>query len=548
MSDSNSRGQSAMHRTPYNTTTSLLSHIIPIVLFAAQSLHMRYALHPWWSFTKLGHILLRIFFPESIIWFVGREEWERRWVVREIERQLEDKGQVGGEWDKGSALQRLMSIQGGRVFFRFYNDVDGEKSAVRKEMTSMENELPPMPEAPQPRRPSQQGKPSRGPSQQSRIPQQEQWQGYPPRQAEHYPTQEHLSPFLSPVGVPPQSGPRITPPYPVSEFNLPLDNPLLVSPQPQNFRHPSAHSEEQSPRRPSLHRGLTSETQTTAVLLNSNRAHSPAHRQPRITWSLDPPTHLRRLLATDIHLYINIFNLLPPGSPTYMSLINLHLALPPDLPTVLLISQLIWAITALPLRSHAYSLGGDATISLLEMYAVYALIAFLIERVAIVGCRRPAWGGSSNGGYIIVEMHREDYVHEVPVPPKRSARRGARQYFWIPLVLMGLAYPAVLVFYAAGICKTETWSGAPQILAVIGVVTGVYVIAVLAFLGVQALEKQGREPVGNWARWVPKGNWVLWGLVGAGRVVVGVWDVWQIVGARSVGGWEGWWGWPHISG
>lgn len=113
---------------------------------------------------------------------------------------------------------------------------------------------------------------------------------------------------------------------------------------------------------------------------------------------------------------------------------------------------------------------------------------------------------------------------------------------------MGLAYPAVLVIYVAGIYKAGIMSGAPQILVVIGVVTGVYVLAVLAFLGVQALERQGREPVGDWSRWVPKGKWVLWGLVGVGRVVVGVWGVWQIVDARSVGGWEGWWGWPHISG
>ena len=541
MSGLNDNGQNAIHRTPYNATTSLLSQIIPIALFAAQSLHMRYALRPWWSLTKLGHVLLRIFFPESIIWFVGREEWERRWVVREIERQLEEKGQLGDEWDEGSALQRLMSVQGGRVFFRFFDDADEEKSAVRKEMSSMENELPPMPEAPQARGSPQQGEQSRRPSQQSRTPQQEQWQGYPQWHAGHYPTQEHLSPFL---GIYPQPGPQPTPPYPVSELNLPLDNPPLVPPHPASFHRRS----EQSPRRPSLHRNLTTETQTTAVLLNSNRGQSPSRRKPRVTWSLDPPTHLRRLLATDIPLYINIFNLLPPGSPTYFGRINLHLALPPDLPTVLLISQLIWAITALSLRSHAYSLGGEATISLLEMYAVYTLIVFLIERVAIVGCRRPAWGSSGNGGYIIVEMHQEDYVHEVPVPPRRGARRGAHQYFWIPLVLMGLAYPAVLVIYVAGIYKAGIMSGAPQILVVIGVVTGVYVLAVLAFLGVQALERQGREPVGDWSRWVPKGKWVLWGLVGVGRVVVGVWGVWQIVDARSVGGWEGWWGWPHISG
>jgi len=452
--------------------------------------------------------------------------------VREIERQLGEKGQLGDGWDEGSALQRLMSVQGGRVFFRFFDDAEGEKSAVRKEMTSMEDELPPMPVAPQG----------------GQSPQQEQQQGYPPRHVGHYPTQEHLSPFLSPAGVSPQSGPRINPPYPVSEFNLPLDNPPLVPPHPPNIQRPSAHSGGQSVRRPSLHRNLTSGTQATAVLLNPNRAQSPSHRQPRITWSLDPPTHLRRLLATDIPLYINIFNLLPPGSPTYIGLINLHIALPPDLPTVLLISQLIWAIAALALRSHAYSLGGEATISLLEMYTVYALIAFLIERVAIVGCRRPAWGGSGSGGYIIVEMRREDYVHEVPVPPKRGARRGVHQYFWIPLVLMGLAYPVVLVIYAAGIYKAGTMNGAPQIPAVIGVVTGVYVLAVLAFLGVQALERQGREPVGDWSRWVPKAKWVLWGLVGVGRVIVGVWGIWQIVEARRVGGWEGWWGWPHISG
>ncbi|RPB19453.1 hypothetical protein L211DRAFT_853108 [Terfezia boudieri ATCC MYA-4762] len=541
MSDSNPHAQDAIHRTPFNTTTSLLSHIIPIALFAAQSLHMRYALRPWWSLTKLGHVLLRIFFPESIIWFVGREEWERRWVAREIERQLEEKGQLGDEWDEGSALQRLMSVQGGRVFFKFSDNAGGEKSAVRKEVTSMENELPPMPEAPQREQ-------SRRRPQQPRNPQQEQQQGYPARHAGHYPAQEHLSPYLSPAGVTPQSGPQITPPYPVSEFNLPPDSFPLVPPHRSSFRRPSAHSEEQLPRRPSLHRSLTSETETTAVLLNSNHAQPPLRGQRRIIWSLDPPTHLRRLLATDIPLYINIFNLLPPGSPTYIGLINLHIALPPDLPTVLLISQLIWAITTLALRSPAYSLGGETTISLLEMYTVYALIAFLIERVAIVGCRRPAWGGSGNGGYIIVEMHREDYVHEVPVHPKRGARRGVHQYFWIPLVLMGLAYPVVLVIYAAGIYRAGTMKGSPQIPAVIGVVTGVYVLAVLTFLGVQALERQGREPVGDWSRWVPKAKWVLWGLVGAGRVVVGIWGVWQLVEARSVGGWEGWWGWPHISG
>ena len=88
--------------------------------------------------------------------------------------------------------------------------------------------------------------------------------------------------------------------------------------------------------------------------------------------------------------------------------------------------------------------------------------------------------------------------------------------------------------------------GAPQIPVVVAVVTGVYVLEVLAFLGAQALERQSRELVGDWSRWVPKGKWVLWGLVGIGRVIIGVWGVWQIVEARSVG--EGWWGWPHISG
>ncbi|KAF8470253.1 hypothetical protein BDZ91DRAFT_847382, partial [Kalaharituber pfeilii] len=252
---------------PYNTTSSLISHLIPLVLFASQSLHMRYALRSWWSLSKLGHVLLRIFFPESIIWFVGREEWERRWVVRDIGRRLAEEGQSGEDWDEGSTLQKLMSIQGGRVYFRF-DDENAMQGELSKEVggRSPDDELPAMPEAP-----------SRRPSQQQQYIHQP--QPHAPRNY-HSPygsPQEGLSSYTTPhrpsAGVSPISGPRPAPPYPISEYNLSLNDPPQVPPIPPNHvPHPSARSVDQQPRhllRPPLHRSpISAESQATTILLN----------------------------------------------------------------------------------------------------------------------------------------------------------------------------------------------------------------------------------------------------------------------------------------
>ena len=567
--------------TPYNPTISLISLIIPLALFAAQSLHMRYALRPWLSLSKLGHVLLRMFFPESIIWFVGREEWERRWVVREIKRRLEEKGLLDKGWNEGSALQKLMSIQGGRVYFRLTDEHEGGEGQddLERVVPNPDDSLPAMPElpaipellarglsqrSPEDRLPVMPGAFTRRPSQQD-----QQQQAYTPRRSPYY------SPAVSPYSGPylptpsspisPLSAPlRPTPPYPISEYNLPLDDlPPPVPPHPPGFRRPSApephsHVDQQQPARPHLHRNPTSESQATAVLLNANTNQPPIIKSPPratdpyITWHLHPQTDLRRLVPQDIPLYLSVLPQLPPGSPTSLSMISLHLSLPPDFTTVLLIFQLVWVISNIAFRasSAVYS----TSVYLLEIYAVYSLIAFLVERVILVGCRRPAWGGGTGGGggYVVVNMNKSDYIHD-PIPASYTSRR-THQYFWIPLILMGIVYPIVLIIYCVRLYKPPTASDIPtppHIPAVMGTVAGVYILSVLGFLGAKLLERQGREPVGDWSRWIPKANWILWGLVGVGRVLVWVWGVWQVVQERrwrGVGWWEGWWGWPHIGG
>ncbi|KAI5801365.1 hypothetical protein DFH27DRAFT_610710 [Peziza echinospora] len=582
-------------RPLYNPTVVLLTSVVPLVLFAAQTLHMRFALQPWWRPTKLAYAALRIFFPESIVYFVGDEEWERMWVARDISRRQQDSGITVTELDEGCTLQQLMAIQGGKVFFKF---TDGQPLIEENSKVELEN-------APENKPP--------GVIDIENLPTPIMHEGSENRRTTYSPIHHapHTPPRQDTLGLPVSVSPgwnpyrhrspeaitnkptsrKPTPPYPLSNYGDDPESPVVPYPEVNSFvpvsgrvdpgrpprqlpvPHPNAPGPS-VPRltRPAMHHHSSGESQPSrplmSPLLSLARTATTAEPIPcdstTIAWSTEEPKHLRRLRATDVPLYFPILHLLPRGSSTVGGRLKLHLSLPPDITTILVIAQLVWAIMNLVLRP-AYA----PPASLLEMYVIFSLLAFLLERIFLTGLRRPAW----TGGYVTVCMKREDYTFEpLPITPHKyrgvplPAPQIIRRYFYIPLVILTVAYPAVLIAYLAALHDPDSTQGSgkgsagtvfapPRLSTAMGVVVGTHILALLGLLYMSVFignRKTGREVGRTDGRWQRRGKKCLWAVVILGRVVVGVWGVWQIVspgkGVTVKSGWDGWWAWPHISG
>ena len=154
--------------------------------------------------------------------------------------------------------------------------------------------------------------------------------------------------------------------------------------------------------------------------------------QAAIRWCSETPKEgCIQLKIENVGAYQHLLGSLPTGKQTWKGIGY------PDIGTSLLTLQLIWLLTTIALR-----LASGYKVSLLELYCLFSLVAFVAERI-VTQLNIPAWSQS------VVVCADSAYNGRIDSMDKKLLPKTWKEYFTIIPLLQFLGWPVFMFVYAA---------------------------------------------------------------------------------------------------
>ncbi|KAH8587936.1 hypothetical protein B0O99DRAFT_693979 [Bisporella sp. PMI_857] len=155
--------------------------------------------------------------------------------------------------------------------------------------------------------------------------------------------------------------------------------------------------------------------------------------QAAIRWCSETPNEgCIQLKIENVRAYQHLLGSLPTGKQTWKGIGY------PDIGTSLLTLQLIWLLTTIALR-----LASGYKVSLLELYCLFSLVAFVAERI-VTQLNIPAWSQS-----VVVCAVSSAYNSRIDSMDKKLLPETWKGYFTIIPLLQFLGWPVFMFVYAA---------------------------------------------------------------------------------------------------
>lgn len=148
-----------------------------------------------------------------------------------------------------------------------------------------------------------------------------------------------------------------------------------------------------------------------------------------IRWCSEKPEGCSQLSIENVGVYQHILASLPTGKQTWKGIGQ------PDMGTVLLTLQLIWLLIAIVMR-----LASGFRVSLLELYCLFSLVAFVAERL-ITQFNVPAWSQS-----VVLRMHSG--FERMDIMDENSLPSTLKSWLLALPVLQFLGWPVFMFLYA----------------------------------------------------------------------------------------------------
>jgi hypothetical protein len=159
---------------------------------------------------------------------------------------------------------------------------------------------------------------------------------------------------------------------------------------------------------------------------------APAEMKVAIRWcSETPKADCIQLKIENVGTYQHFLGSLPTGKQTWKGIGY------PDIGTSLLTLQLIWLLTTIALR-----LASGYKVSLLELYCLFSLVAFVSERI-VTQLNVPAWNQQ-----VVVSTQSSAYNERIEPMNKKLLPKSWKEYLGIIPILQFLGWPAFMFVYA----------------------------------------------------------------------------------------------------